>query len=350
MAVQTPSGPVAERPASWLGLAGFPPALRASVEAAVTRAATSCRWGICAFGEADGWWVNGAKCSIVGGDRLKVGAGLPTEHALKFELKEVHRPLAFAEPIAPKELDALCVFDPQSEQSIQSALVQFESWLLPMRTQFVVGAMLVQRDPDDRRGTYHVSDRGTLLAVLDFQQGSAALSPRAHPADLWQAVWEKRPAGAGQVPKGFTKCTISQLAWAYVRRTDRDMLPARYRREVIYYRHVPRVPLGWLRDSQLTLLRELSSQPGSMQALRERTTLPPAELAHDLACLYYAGSVTTTPETAVAAREGVATNSFGLWPEGAGADAKGQDGLDVTAPALLERKPFAVQIVDSPVK
>lgn len=340
MAVQPPGAAGVEQPALWLGMAGFSPAQRSTLEAAVARATGSSRWRISAFAEADGWWVNGAKCSIMSGDRLKVGAGLPTEHSLKLELKEVDRPLAFAEPIAPKELDALCTFDPESESTIQAALQQFEAWLRPLRAQFVVGALIARRDSEDRRGTYHLSSRGTLMAVLDFQQGLAAMSGRAHPAELWQATWEKRPPGAGQPPQGFATCTITQLAWAYVRRSERDMLPARYRKEMVYYRHVPRVPLRWLHDSQLMLLRELSSQPGTLLSLRERTGLPLNQLAHDLACLYYAGSVTTSAETAGAYSfsDDSSVDSMGLWPDGSPSSGDGQR-PDLTAPALLERKP-----------
>lgn len=347
MAVQTTEpGAAAEQPVLWLGMVGFPPAQRTFIETAITRASVACRWRVSAFGDADGWWVNGAKCSIIRGDRLKVAPGLPTEHTLKLELKEVDRPLGFAEPIAPKDLEALCVFDPGSDQSIKEALVQFERWLMRLRNQFVLGALLLKREGDARRGTYHLSHRGNLVAVLDFQQGAAAIAPRAHPADLWAATWEKRPSAAGQAPNGFFKCTITQLAWSYVRRTDRDMLPSRYRSEVIYYRHVPRVPLRWLRDSQLMLLRELSARAGTLQALRERTSLPLDELSHDLACLYYAGSVTTTPETAgqhLVREDSMPGNSVGLWPEGPPSGGMlpppPRPPLDLTAPALLERRP-----------
>lgn len=340
MAVQTPDGrPGREQPVLWLGMAGFPPAQRKALEGSIARAKGQSEWRICAFGDADGWWVNGAKCTVSADNRLKVAPGLPTEHTLRLELKEINRPLAFAEPLAPDNLEALCVFDPDSDPSIHAALTQFEKWLLPVRTRFVLGAMLLQRDSEERRGIYHLTHRGTLLAVLDFGLGMAAVSPRAHPADLWEASWERRPPAAGQTPAGFASCTITQLAWGYVRRTDRDMLPERYRAEVIYYRHVPRVPMRWLRDSQLLVLREVSAEPGTFQALADRTSLPPEQLAHDLACLYYAGSVTTTAETTGA---GDSINSYGLWPESMSAtDATEQPRPrhDLTAPALLERRP-----------
>ncbi|HWI82658.1 hypothetical protein [Ramlibacter sp.] len=341
MAGPVPAGRAQEQPVLWLGMTGFAPAQRKALETSIGRAAGSCRWRLSPFGDADGWWVNGAKCSLTGGNRLKIGPGLPTEHTLRLELGEVKRPLAFAKPLAPNNLEALCLFDPADDQSIHQALQRFEQWLLPVRARFVIGALLLQRESEERRGIYHLSQRGTLLAVLDFQQGQVAISPRAHPQHLWGATWERRPTAAGQTPPGFAVCTVTELAWNYVRRTDRDMLPPRYRTAAIYYRHVPRVPMNWLRDSQLVLLRELSTGSGTLRSLQERTRVPPEQLAHDLACLFYAGSVTTTPELASQPPDDV-SNSLGLWPESAGPGEQSpppRPRLDLTAPAMLERRP-----------
>lgn len=132
----------------------------------------------------------------------------------------------------------------------------------------------------------------------DFTPGKASISPRAQPAELQHAVWHKRPDGARDVPDNFVPRSAAQLAWAYVRHTDRDMLPARYRVEPIYYRRVPRVPLRWLRDSQLTLLHELSVESGTFDSLHQRTSLPVRRIQDDLTCLYYAGAITTTRDRA----------------------------------------------------
>ena len=281
-------------------MAGFAPAQRASLEAALASSTGSSRWRVCSFGDSDGWWVNGAKASLLAGGTLKVAAGLPTERALKLDLSQVNRPLAFAKPLASKEIDPLCVFDPDSQNSIVATLLQFENWLRPVRAQFVLGALLIQRNSKERRGIYHLIHRGILVAVLDFQEGQVALLPGVQPADLWLGEWDKRPSGAGQPPGNFDRYSTTQLAWAYVCRTDRDMLPARYRTDTVYYRHVPRVPLRWLGDSQMTLLRELSSEAGTLEDLGLRTGLPLRQIEHDLACLYYAGSITTTPANAAA--------------------------------------------------
>jgi hypothetical protein len=161
-----------------------------------------------------------------------------------------------------------------------------------------------------------------------------------YPANLWPARWDKRPRGAGGLPESFVHLTPGQLAWAYVQRTDKDVLPARYRTETIYYRHGPGVPLRWLHDSQLILLRELSAEPSTMEALRQRTGLPVSHAEHDLACLYYAGSITTT--RAKAAALGATRDDSQPHSVGPGFDSLlSNDGYaapqyDLTAPVLLE--------------
>jgi hypothetical protein len=333
----------AEQPVLWLGLAGFSPAQKSVIEASLAQSTGPCRWRVSAFGEADGWWLNGTKASLLPNGRLKVIPGLPTERSLTIDLSEVDRPLALAGPVSVEELKPLRIFDLAAPRSIQAALLQFEHWLRPVRAQFVMGSLLIQRSPEERRGIYHVNHRGTLIAVLDFQEGQAAILPAAHPNEIAQAQWDKRPPGAAQAPASFGRFSTTQLAWAYVRRTDRDMLPGRYRRDTIYYRHVPRVPLRWLSDSQLRLLRDLSSKPATLQVLRERSGLPLPQVEHDLACLYYAGSVTTTASNATAplpAREDQPLSDSRLNSLLPRAHAQSRHG-DLTAPASLEQKGMA---------
>lgn len=54
-----------------------------------------------------------------------------------------------------------------------------------------------------------------------------------------EAQWDKRPPGAGAAPGTFVPTSPARLAWAYVRRSDRDVLPTRYRAETIYFRGAP---------------------------------------------------------------------------------------------------------------
>ncbi|NPC57670.1 hypothetical protein [Caenimonas soli] len=308
----------------------------------MTRSAGSPSWRTCAFGDADAWFVNGQNVRVMPSGTLKVAPGLPTERALNLNLSEVDRPVAFALPLASGDIEPRCTFDPASKAATHGVLAQFEGWLRLLRVQFVLGAQLVAREAELRRGVYHVSYSGSLLAVLDLYEGKCAISPGAHPADLWEAQWDKRPVGAGATPPGFLAATPAQLAWAYVCRTDRDLLPARYVTDLIYYRHVPRVPVRWLRDSQLMLVRELSVEPATFEALRQRTGLTVRHLKQDLTCLYYATAITITRSKAAklsVAREDsqpVSTepglhsllSNEGNWEHGG----------DMTAPALLERR------------
>jgi hypothetical protein len=331
---------VPEQPILWLGMSGFTPEQRASLQGVLDRPGNQPRWRVCAFGDADAWWVNGGRAQLTADGNLRVGGGLPTERALKLNLSEVDRPVAFALPLLSDDFEPRCTFDPLSMPGILGALLQFETWLWLTRAEFVLGAQIVRCAPQARHGVYQVSQGGRLLAVIDFQQGRAAIMPRAHPVDLWEAQWDKRPEGAHDLPESFAPTTPAQLAWAYVRRTDRDLLPPRYRTETIYYRHVPGVPMRWLRDSQLMLLRELSAEPATLTTLRQLTGMPITDVEHDLTCLYYAGAITTT-------RSRAAVNTVlrpDSQPHTSGpelesllrADAHVQHQADLTAPAQLE--------------
>ncbi len=336
-----------EQPILWLGMSGFAPQQRATLEASLARPAGLPRWRTCAFVDADAWWVNGAKVRLLPDGNLKVAAGLPTERALHLDLSEVDRPVAFASPLASSDFEPRCTFDPASEPSMHAVLLQFESWLWLIRAQFVLGAQIIRSGARLRRGIFHVSRGGRLLAVLDFQRAKAAVAPHAHPVDLWEAQWDKRPTGARDLPESFVHLTPAKLAWAYVRRTDRKLLPERYREQTIYYRHVPAVPLRWLRDSQLMLLRELCGEPGTLASLRQSTGLPLDQMEHDLACLYYAGAITTTQAKAAAPMAGWRDSQ----PYSSGPDLESllsqgshpASQADLTAPALLEHRWAAPQ-------
>ena len=337
----SPRVPV-EQPILWLGMSGFTAQQRTVLETSLNRPGSLPRWRTCAFGDADAWWVNGSHVSIGPDGNLRVAPGLPTEQGLKLNLSEVDRPIAFATPLAGDEFEPRHKFDPVSEPSIHGVLLQFETWLWLTRAQFALGAQIVNRGAELRHGVYQVSHSGRLLAVLDFQQGRAALLPKVHPVDLWEAQWDRRPIGAHDLPETFVRVTPAQMAWAYVRRSDRDMLPSRYRTELIYYRKVPAVPMRWLRDSQLMLLRELSADPSTVEGLRQSTGMSIAQITNDLTCLYYAGAITTTPSKA-AARPAARHDSQ---PQTSGPDldsllrndAHSHYPQDLTAPAQLEHR------------
>ncbi len=333
----------AEQPILWLGMLGFAPQQRAQLEASITLPSGSARWRICDFGDADAWWVNGAMVRPMPDGTLKVAAGLPTERALKLNMSEVDRPVAFAVPLTSSDFAPPSTFDSTSQPSINAVLLQFEILLRMVRAQFVLGEQIIQRGAELRHGIFHISHRDALVAVLDFREGKAGFSVHLHPVGLRDAHWDKRPIGAGNIPESFVRTSLAELTWAYVRRTDRNLLEPRYRTEMIYYRHAPRVPLRWLRDSQLMLLRELSAEPGTLEALHQRTGFAVRHMEYDLSCLYYAGAITTTLSKAATS---MATHdeSHAPWlgPEMdslLSVDGHSQHKRDLTVPASLERKP-----------
>jgi hypothetical protein len=337
------SAPVApEQPILWLGTSGFSPEQRAALESALGRTDELPRWRLGAFGDADAWWVNGEKVRVAPDGNLKVAPGLPTEHALRLDLAEVDRPIAFAAPLGCDEFEPQVLFHLASPPSTQAVLLQFDSWLWLVRAQFVLGARIIERGAELRNGVYHVSSQGRLLAVLDFAQGKGAVLPHAHPVDLAQARWDRRPPGARDLPATFVRVTPAQLAWTYVSRTDRDLLPGRYRDATIYFRHAPGVPIRWLRDSQLNLLRELAADPATLANLHQRTGLPMRQLERDLTALYYGYAITTTRSKAAAQRSSSHHDSV---PNSVG---PGLDSLlngdvtsqpaDLTVPAQLEHR------------
>lgn len=327
-----------EEPILLLGATGFSPAQRDTIQALLGRLPEGGpRWALVPFAEADGWWVNGGRIQLLADGNLRVKAGQPTEHALHLDLAEIDRPVGFSTPLAAKEFEPRCVFDLGEAASVFKALQDFHEWLRVLRAQFALGAMVVQRGASLRGTIHHLVHQGNLLAVLDYRNGHAGIHPAAEAADLWEAEWQKRPAAVAELPPRFVDCTPAQLVWAYVRRTRNDMLPPRYRTDTIYFRHAPRVPLRWLRDSLLALVRELNTAPGSFTELRQRTGIADAAVARDLACLYYAGAITTTPEKAAplaGLREGDASTPSEV---GAASDALAKP-QDVTVPALLDHK------------
>jgi hypothetical protein len=288
-----------EAPLLWLGAAGFTADQRAAiVQMLCTRARELPRWELRGFGEADAWLLNGAKCRVRPDATVEVAPCLPAEARITLDLSDVDRPVAFATPV-PDDLEPRCTFDVASPASVQGVLSQFDVWLRLERAQFELGAQVIRLGAALRHGVFHLMHRDRLLAVLDFRRGQAGLAPALHPGDVMQAEWRRRPDGAAVIPPGFVASSTAQLAWTYVRRSDRDMLPQHYREKTIYFRRVPRVPSRLLQDTQLLLLRELSVQPATRDMLAQRTGIVPALLDHALACLYYAGSITTTPSKAV---------------------------------------------------
>lgn len=182
MSVLTKSVVVAsDQPILWLGISGFWPEQRVALEACLEGPQGQSQWRFCSFGDADAWLVNGGKVRILADGNLRVSPGLPTEQSIRLNLSEVDRPVAFAKPLPSTEFEPRCTFDPTAPANIHGVLLQFETWLRLVRAQFVLGSQIIQLGAQLRHGIYHVSNRGNLLAVLDFRAGTVGMSPRAHP-------------------------------------------------------------------------------------------------------------------------------------------------------------------------
>ena len=337
-----------EQPVLWLGLAGFTPEQARHVESLLGKLPKDWpAWQCRPFAEADAWLVSGEKSRLLNPETLKILAGRPTERAIQLNLAEIDRPIVFSLPLASTELDPMYTFDPTSEPSLHKALQELELRLRMLCCQFVLGGQLIARESQLLPGIYQVSCKGKLLAVMDFHEWRIGISPAADPVDFELARWDRRPLAARGIPGHFLPNSLAQLRWIYAQRTRRDVLPARYRSKPVYFRHAPDVPLRWLRDSQLVLLRALSVEPGRFDALLTATGLTGAQLARDLASLYFAGSITTTPDKAGTGifpnqEDMLASQSGGRSHPGAlvstPAHPRPAPRIDPTAPAQLARK------------
>jgi len=326
-----------EQPVLWLGLAGFTPEQGKHLDGLLAQLPKGlATWQNGVFAEADAWLVSGEKSRLLSAKTLKILAGRPTERALQLNLSEIDRPIAFSLPLASSELDPMYTFDPRSGASLNKLLQQMEVHLRALCCQFVLGGQLIARESQLLPGIYQISHKGELLAVMDFHEWRIGISPSADPLDFELARWDRRPLAARAIPGHFLPNSLAQLRWIYAQRTKREVLPPRYRSKPVYFRRAPDVPLRWLRDSQLVLLRELSRAAGTFDVLQQRTGLSEAQLARDLASLYFAGSVTTTPDKA-------GTGSFGdqeAAPQAAGGQPLEAAALDPAAPPLRPRLPL----------
>lgn len=293
------------------------------VDAVKTTPQSKAIWHESAFSSADCWLVCGEKTRTVPAPTgthdttLRVLAGLPSERARTLTLSEIDRPLAFSLPIHANDIAPRLTFDPSSPQSVRSLLLQFQDCMVPTLARFVLGRQLNKRETELVAAVYHATHKGKLLAVLDFSAWRMGLLPSLNLEHLEQAMWEKRPKEAHAIPEHFLPTDLAQLRWTYAKHANYDLLPARYQNELIYFRQSPSVPLSWLSDTHLLLLQELSAQPANVQTLAKRTGLSPDKLNRDLACLYFAASLTTLPAKAAPAHAtqsralGNSNNTFG---------------------------------------
>ena len=313
-----------EQPVLGLGLLGFPATL---LQQAVSWAGQSQPgwplWRAIDPVRADAWMIYGPAVEWPGRDELVIRHPAGTDERITLRRTEVDRPLAFATPL-PKGFASTECFDAGSEKSVLQRLQRFEAWLRPLRTQFALGAQLVDRVTQYKGGVVHVTHKGKLLAVIDFERWVAGMFILARPVDLAMADWIRRPARANDIPTTFIRLPVHQLMWLYAARTSRDLLPSRYRTRTIHLRRIPRVSVQGFDDLHRELMDELVAAPGTLDALAERTGAPLVEVAHHVAALFFAGGLTTDAENARLAETRVRHDwlALQLAPGGLGNDGR----------------------------
>ena len=285
-----------ELPVLTLGLAGF----SADQQLAISRmlvlsAGEANSWEIAEVDVADAIWVNGARMQIVGTDRIRVSPGVPSARSLQFDLSDIDRPIAFAQPLPP-DFQALCSFDPDLHVSMVQTLRQFETWLAPLIAQFSLASHIAEHQTALSSGRFELKLNSQLLAVVDMH-GDAAVRSTARPDDFDAgAMWDR--SATSEVPEHFVRASLSELMWQYAIRTQRDLLPRHYRTGLLYFRRAPRVTANLLKDSHLLLMRELMLQPASFADLQQRCGMDDERMARELAALYIVGTITSNAKRA----------------------------------------------------
>ncbi len=347
---------VVEVPLLQFGMMGFSCDERQQIEGIVKMLPkTSAIWQAGRFENADAWLVRGQKTRTLpgitesGSQSLRIFAGLPSEKAITLNLDHINRPLAFSLPMHSADMEPSLTFEPASPEGVYTVLQQFEKFLWGLRSQIVLGKQLIERESELKQTVYHVIHNRKLIAVLDFTNWKIGMLPNTDPQLFEDALWEKRPAQAHDIPGNFLRTDVTQLRWIYAQHSTRNVLPERYQEEVIYFRRAPQVELSWLSDSHLLLVHEITKQPATFNNLIERTGLPHEQMTRDLASLYFAASLTTTRSKAAqvdldkALRSqqrppnGV-NNSLSMFNSSLQSDGNAQDAPQTTVSAQLQQQ------------
>lgn len=287
-----------EQPVLRLGLLGFAEPESARLQNWATQVQPGWPEWRCADPHcADAWMISGAAVDVLGRDAVVIAHPQGSDERLTLNRAEVDRPLAFAAPL-PEGFASAEHFDAENELSVRQRLQRFEAWLRPLRSQFALGAQLVQRVHEFKGEVVHLVHEGKLLAVIDFERWQAGLLIPARPVDLSMAEWVRRRGLSRDIPPSFIKLPLHRVLWTYAVRTQRDVLPQRYRELRIYLRRVPSIPARWFDEIHLQLLRELMARPATLADLGSRVGADPEALSHRLAALYFAGALTTDVDSA----------------------------------------------------
>jgi len=331
-----------ESPTLHLGLAGFTAEQQDQLSAAL-QGCSSGFWQPSKFAAGDAWWINGARVQVLPDSTIRVASGVPGTRSLHLDLQDVDRPVAFALPLAPRQFEPLCTFDPQSVPSMDATLKIFEGWLRPMMAQFCLASSIFEQESVLGSGSHHVIANGIVIAVVNMH-GDSGVLPTATAADFENAMWQRLAQPQADIPDHFVRGSMAQLMWHYAMRTTREVLPKRYFTERLYFRRPPRLPQRLLTDAHLLLLRELACAPADFKTLQQNTGLGEQALARDLAALYFVGAITSNPKRAAAGAAGKGAAgpesgtslSHSLPPSGLDSGPalmRPRQGTDLTAPA-----------------
>jgi hypothetical protein len=179
-------------------------------------------------------------------------------------------------------------------------LNQFAGWLQTLLSQFALASSIAEQQPSLNSGSWEVLHDRKLLAVVDLKLG-AAVMPGVTTSDFAEASWCIRDHGAVGIPPNYPRASVSQVMWQYAQRTHRDLLPAHYRNQPLYFRRPPRLPQRQLKDAHLLVMRELVAHPGmNFNGLQQATGMGVEPLARVLSALYVVGSITSNPKRALA--------------------------------------------------
>ncbi|HZY18926.1 MAG TPA: hypothetical protein VFE82_10620 [Ramlibacter sp.] len=290
-----------ELPILRIGLAGFSLDQQQLLAEAVAReSAGSVDWEFGALTEADACCVNGARTQLLLDGTLRVGSGIPAGRSVQIDPAALERPIAYSLPLAPRNLVPELSFELEPD-SIKAMLRRMVGSLKPLIAQFCLASQILEQESALGAGIYHViSVEGKLLAVVDLR-GDVGVLANASPLELESAMWAPQPRRPDAVPGHFHRCSLSRLMWQYAQRTHRDLLPPRYRTELLYFRRTPRLPHRLLKDAHLRLLQALAREAARFADLEQRTGLGAPELARELAALYLVGAITSNPKRAASA-------------------------------------------------
>lgn len=246
---------------------------------------------------ADAWMICGNSAEVLGRDALVIRHPFGSDQRLTLNRAEVDRPLAFSTPL-PDGFASGEFFDAADEAGVRQRLQRFEAWLRPLRTQFALGSLLVDRMHAFPRGVIRLLLDDRMVAVIDMDRALVGLHNPARPVDLNQATWVPGKGAAIDIPASFMRLSLHRVMWTFAVRTARDVLPPRYRERVIHLRRVPRVPARWLDELHLRLMRELMVRPATLDELVVRLALPGPLLERSVTELYFGGGLTTDPDSA----------------------------------------------------